>query len=108
MLASAVHDPLQLASHLASHDALGAVPWHSVSQLAEQVAEQLASHLARSPDPAQLASQLPSQLAWQDVPHSNDPGSTSHSAEQSALQLPAQSTVALASHSPEHDASSFA
>src|SRR6185503_16528189 len=99
-LASAVHEPLQLASHLASQSAEGGVPSQLASQWPEQVAWQEARHSAPASPDSHEPSQSASQPAWHRALQSYEPGSTSQAAWQSVSHEPVHSTIAVALHSP--------
>jgi hypothetical protein len=107
--ASALHSPVQLAPHLASHEALGGVAAHCPSQLAPQAAWHCASQAALVPpvtgDVAQLAWQVPSQSAEHCPWHVNVPGSALHCAEQLPSQLTLQDR-GVTLHCPSHAAES--
>jgi len=106
--ACAVQLPLQLAMHLAWHDADGGVPVHCALQCPPQLALQEAWHCAWSALAEQAPSQCPSQSASQDPWQSNMPGLDVQLAMQLPLQVVLQFTSADAVHCPPHVTSSCA
>jgi hypothetical protein len=108
--ASTLHSPSQLASHFASHEALGGVAsqltLHSPSQLDEHDASQSARAPASLPAFAShLASHFPVQLALQLPSQSRLPALPVHSPSQSAWHWPVHDACTPPVHRPEHSAS---
>jgi hypothetical protein len=115
MFPSAVHSPLQLPWHFASHVAVGGVALHCPLHVARHDDLHFATHsvwpdtlsLDAVPLPEQWASQVPAQSASQCPAQSNVPGLPLHE----AVQLPWQFTSQLGgvtSQPPTHCAATCA
>lgn len=101
-MASAWHEPLQLASHLAAQSASAGVTLQLASQSAVQLPLHEASHSALLLSAAQRPEQSALQSAWHDAVQLNSAGLTSQSASQLPWQLPVHSAEALTLHGPAH------